>query len=234
MGKQAAQLIAAEMKKKPAFVLGLATGSTPISLYQELSRLNRAGEIDFSQVSSFNLDEYVGLLGTHDQSYRYFMNKNLFDHVNIDKKRTHAPDGMAKDLEAHCAEYEKMMKEAGGVDYQVLGIGSNGHIGFNEPGSSLASRTRVVDLTENTIKDNSRFFTSSKDVPTKAISMGIGTILESKHAVLVANGANKAEVVAASIEGCVTASVPASALQFHPAITWVITKDAATKLKRQY
>jgi len=234
MGKQAAQLIAAEMKKTSPFVLGLATGSTPLTLYKELIRLNKAGEIDFSKVSSFNLDEYVGLPGTHDQSYRYFMNQNLFDHVNIDKARTHVPDGMAKDPTAHCAAYEQMMREAGGVDYQVLGIGSNGHIGFNEPGSSLASRTRVVKLKESTIKDNSRFFAKIEDVPTQAITMGIGTILDSKHAVLVANGANKAEIVAAAIEGSVTAWVPASALQFHLAITWVITQDAATKLKGKY
>ena len=234
MGKAAAKLIAAEMKLKAHYVLGLATGSTPLPLYEEMVRLNKAGDLDFSTVLSFNLDEYVGLPGTHDQSYRYFMDQNLFDHVNINKKSTHVPDGMARDLEAHCIEYEAMIDDCGGIDYQVLGIGSNGHIAFNEPGSSIASRTRVVSLTKNTIKDNARFFKKIEDVPTKAISMGIGTILEAQNIVLLATGANKADAVAQALEGPITCMVPASALQLHPSVTWVLTEDAAAKLTGEW
>ena len=226
--------IAEDMAKKTPYVLGLATGSTPIPLYDALIKLNKAGKLDFSTTITFNLDEYVGLKPTHDQSYRYFMNEKLFDHVNINKKNTFVPDGMAKDIEAHCAKYEAMMKAVGGVDYQVLGIGSNGHIGFNEPGSSVGSLTRMVKLTANTIKDNSRFFKRAQDVPTKAISMGIGTVLRCKKIVLVANGANKADCIAKAVEGPITATVPASALQLHPGVTYVITEDAAAGLKLEW
>lgn len=234
MGKEAAKLIAADMKTKPHYVLGLATGSTPLPLYEELVRMNKAGDLDFSTVVTFNLDEYVGLPGTHDQSYRYFMDRNLFDHVNVNKKNTHVPDGTAEDPDAHCLEYENMIDDCGGIDYQVLGIGSNGHIAFNEPGSSLASRTRVVQLTDSTIKDNSRFFERIEDVPTQAISMGIGTILEAAKIVLLACGENKADAVAKAIEGPITAMVPASALQLHPAVTWIVTEDAATGLRGEW
>ena len=234
MGKRAAALIAEQMRAKPHFVLGLATGSTPLPLYQELIRLNKAGKLDFSTTVTFNLDEYVGVAPTHNQSYRYFMNKNLFDRINICKAATHVPDGMAKDPDAFCLAYEAMIDDVGGIDYQVLGIGSNGHIAFNEPGSSLASRTRVVALTKNTIKDNSRFFKRIQDVPTKAISMGIGTVLEAERIVMLANGANKAAAVAAALEGPVSVSCPASALQMHPNVTWVITRDAATNLKLEW
>ena len=234
MGQVAAMLIAEDMAKKSPYVLGLATGSTPVPLYDALIKLNKAGKLDFSTTITFNLDEYVGLKPTHDQSYRYFMNEKLFDHVNINKKNTFVPDGMAKDIEAHCAKYEAMMKAVGGVDYQVLGIGSNGHIGFNEPGSSVGSLTRMVKLTANTIKDNSRFFKRAQDVPTKAISMGIGTVLRCKKIVLVANGANKADCIAKAVEGPITATVPASALQLHPGVTYVITEDAAAGLKLEW
>lgn len=234
MGKRGAALIAERMQAKPHFVLGLATGSTPLPLYQELVRLNQAGELDFSTTISFNLDEYVGIAPTHDQSYRYFMNTNLFDHININKAATHVPDGMAQDPEAFCAAYEDMIVGVGGVDYQVLGIGSNGHIAFNEPGSSLASRTRVVRLTKTTIKDNSRFFARIEDVPTSAMSMGIGTVLESDRIVILANGANKATAVAKALEGPVTCSVPASALQMHEQVTWIITEDAASELQLEW
>jgi glucosamine-6-phosphate deaminase len=230
LGKVSAGLIAAEMKKKPTFVLGLATGSSPIPLYQEFIRLNKSKALDFSTTITFNLDEYVGLKPTHDQSYRYFMNQQLFDHVNINKKNTHVPDGMAKDIEGACDEYERMIADVGGIDCQVLGIGSNGHIGFNEPGTSLGSRTHMTCLTESTIADNSRMFARKEDVPTKAITMGIGTIMEAERIVLVANGPKKADCIAKAIEGPVTATVPASVLQFHPRVTFVVTQDAATKL----
>jgi glucosamine-6-phosphate deaminase len=234
MGQVAAMLIAEDMAKKSPYVLGLATGSTPVPLYDALIKLNKAGKLDFSTTITFNLDEYVGVKPTHDQSYRLFMNEKLFDHVNINKKNTFVPDGMAKDIDAHCAKYEAMIKAVGGVDYQVLGIGSNGHIGFNEPGSSIGSLTRMVKLTANTIKDNSRFFKRAQDVPTKAISMGIGTVLRCKKIVLVANGANKADCIAKAVEGPITATVPASALQLHPGITFVITEDAAAGLKLEW
>ncbi|MEW6354751.1 MAG: glucosamine-6-phosphate deaminase [Planctomycetota bacterium] len=232
MGKKGAELIAADMKKKDRpYVLGLATGSTPETMYAEWASMCKKGEVDFSTVITFNLDEYVGLKPTHDQSYRYFMNDKLFNHVNINKKNTFVPDGMAKDTEASCAAYEAKINACGGIDYQVLGIGSNGHIAFNEPGSSLGSRTRKVKLTENTIKDNSRFFKSMSEVPKSAITMGIGTILEAANIILLASGANKVEAVAAAIEGPITASCPASALQTHPNVTFVLTEDAATGLK---
>jgi len=230
MGKKAGEIVAAQMKKKLHFVLGLATGSTPIPLYQELIRMNKAGELDFSTTITFNLDEYVGLPPDHDQSYRYFMNQQLFDHININKACTHVPNGMAPDVKASCEHYEAMIDGVGGIDMQVLGIGSNGHIGFNEPGSSLASLTRIKSLTKSTIEDNARFFESIDDVPTQAITMGIGTVLRARNAILLANGANKADTVAAALEGPVTAACPASALQLHRFATFVITEDAAAKL----
>lgn len=229
-GKIAAGLIAVEMRQKPHFVLGLATGTSPIPLYQELIRMHKEDGLDFSTTSSFNLDEYVGLEPTHEQSYRHFMNVQLFDHVNINKKNTHVPDGLADDVDTFCAEYEMMIEDVGGIDCQVLGIGSNGHIGFSEPGTSLSSRTHKAKLTQSTIDDNSRLFEKKEDVPVEAITMGIGTVLDAGRVVLVANGANKADAVALAIEGPVTATVPASALQFHPAVTFVVTEDAAAKL----
>ncbi|MDP6354949.1 MAG: glucosamine-6-phosphate deaminase [Planctomycetota bacterium] len=234
MGKVAADLIEEDMAKKTPYVMGLATGTTPIPLYQEFIRRNKETVLDFSTVITFNLDEYVGLDPDHDQSYRYFMNKELFDHVNINKKNTFVPPGNAEDLSAAGAQYEEAIRMAGGIDYQVLGIGSNGHIGFNEPGSSLSSRTRKVKLTESTITDNSRMFEKKEDVPTEAITMGNGTILDSRRVLLMANGENKADAVANSIEGPVTATVPASSLQLHQNITWIITQDAAGKLKLEW
>ncbi|HOX36813.1 MAG TPA: glucosamine-6-phosphate deaminase [Candidatus Brocadiia bacterium] len=231
MGKVAAEIVLAERAKKAKgdFVLGLATGSTPIPLYKELIRLKEEGKFSPKKLMSFNLDEYVGLPPSHDQSYRYFMNQQLFDELGIDKKKTFVPDGMAKDIEAFCADYEAKMKAAGGVDVQVLGIGRNGHVGFNEPGTSLASRTHKVKLTADTIDANARFFAKASDVPTEAITMGVGTILESKVALLLASGANKADVILKAIEGPVTAAVPASALQLHPKPIFVLTRDACCK-----
>ncbi|MFH1904983.1 MAG: glucosamine-6-phosphate deaminase [bacterium] len=234
MGKKAVDLIAEEMEKKTSFVLGLATGSTPLPLYKDFIKRNKAGEMDFSTVITFNLDEYVGLDPAHNQSYRYFMNENLFDHVNILKKNTHVPDGMAEDIDTSCREYEKMIDEIGGIDYQVLGIGGNGHMGFNEPGSSMGSLTRIKTLTDETISDNARFFEKKEDVPTQAITMGIGTIMKAKKVVLLANGANKADAVKAALEGPITSICPASALQMHRFATYVITEDCATKLTLNY
>lgn len=234
MGRRTAQLIADEMKRHATPVLGLATGSTPIPVYKELIRMNKEEGLDFSTTITFNLDEYVGLSPDHDQSYRYFMNKNLFDHININKKNTHVPDGLAKDIEKFCRDYEEMIADVGGIDLQLLGIGANGHIGFSEPGSSLASLTQMTILTQRTIEDNARFFKRKEDVPTKAITMGIGTILNAKNVVLVANGANKADAIAKSAEGSITSMVPASALQLHRFATFVITEDAASKLTLRY
>jgi len=234
MGQVGGALIANDMATKAHYVLGLATGSTPIPVYKDLIRRHKEEGLDFSRVITFNLDEYVGIDGAHDQSYRYFMNQQLFDHVNINKQNTHVPDGRTDDVPALCETYEAMMDKVGGVDVQVLGIGSNGHIGFCEPGSSLASRTRQVDLTEQTIQDNSRFFEKIEDVPTSAITMGIGTVLEAERVLLFASGENKADVLAAALEGPVTVKVPASALQLHPEVTFIVTEDAAAKLTLKF
>lgn len=234
MGRVAADLIAEDMKKRAVYVLGLATGSTPIPLYQEWIRRHREEGLDFSNVISFNLDEYVGLPANHPESYRRFMNENLFDHININKKLTFVPDGTITDLakvEEFCTWYENQIADVGGVDYQVLGIGSNGHIGFNEPGSSLGSVTRIKTLTERTRKDNARFFDNDiNQVPKYAITMGIGTIMKAKKVVLLATGKGKADAVCQSLEGPVTARVPASALQLHQYCTFVVDEAAASKL----
>ena len=230
MGKEGAAIIADGMRMKPHFVLGLATGSTPVPVYKELIRLHKEEGLDFSTTLTFNLDEYIGLPPTHEQSYRCFMNTELFDSVNINKANTHVPDGLAEDIEGHCLTYEMMIEDVGGIDCQVLGIGRNGHIAFNEPGSSLASRTRALDLTQDTIDANSRFFDSIDEVPKRAITMGIGTILEAGSLLLFATGASKATAVKAALEGPVSVSCPASALQLHPDVTCIITEDAASGL----
>ena len=234
MSGKAAEIFAERIKAKPDVVLGLATGSTPEGLYGELAKRNKAGEIDFAKVRTFNLDEYLGIAPDHDQSYRYFMNKALFDNINIDKANTRVLDGLAADPAAECARFEDEIKAAGGVDVQLLGIGSNGHIAFNEPGSAKDSRTRVVDLTENTIKDNSRFFDSADEVPKQALSMGNGAILEAKEIVLVANGANKAKAIAAALEGPESEGCPASLLQAHANVTFVLDGEAASELQKDY
>jgi len=234
MGKEAAAIIAEGMAGKPHYVLGLATGDTPKPLYRELIRLHKEEDLDFSTTVTFNLDEYIGLPATHDQSYRYFMDHELFNHINIVKANTHVPDGMTDDIDMHCMIYEATIEDVGGIDCQVLGIGRNGHIGFNEPGSSLASRTRAVDLTEDTIQANSRFFDSIDDVPKRAITMGIGTILESEKLIMLATGSGKAAAVAAALEGPVSVKCPASALQLHPDVTFVITRDVASQLTLKF
>jgi glucosamine-6-phosphate deaminase len=233
MSKRAAQFVARLVRNKPNCILGLATGSTPIGLYKELIRLHKDEGLDFSGVTSFNLDEYYGLAPDHDQSYNYFMREQLFDHVNLDPKKTHVPNGLAKDVDAFCEQYEQAIRNAGGIDLQVLGIGGDGHIAFNEPGSSLGSRTRLKTLTAETIADNARFFESEADVPRWAITMGVGTILESKQCLLLANGLKKAKVIAEAVEGPVTAQVTASALQLHRDVIAVLDEDAAFLLERR-
>ena len=234
MSRVAAQIFADRIRKKPNIVLGLATGGTPVKMYKELIRMHKEEGLDFSKAVSFNLDEYLGLSGDHDQSYRYFMDTNLFNHINIKKSNTNVLNGKAKDAAAECKAYEEAIKKAGGIDIQLLGIGGNGHIAFNEPGSPKNSRTRVVDLTQKTIEDNARFFASINDVPKQALSMGNGTIVEAKEIVLIADKTSKADAISKSVEGPVTEQVPASLLQAHKNTTFVVDKDAATKLKKKY
>ncbi len=231
MCKAAAQVVAGVLNTKPDAVLGLATGSTPLGLYKELARMHKEESLDFSQVTTFNLDEYVGLPASHDQSYHYFMNENFFKHVNISPRNIHIPSGTTNNYEAFCNWYEQRIRDCGGVDIQILGIGSDGHIAFNEPGSSLGSRTRIKTLAKQTIDDNARFFAKAADVPIYAITMGVGTILESRKLLLMANGKKKAAAVAGAIEGPVTCMNTASALQLHRDAIVFVDEDAAGDLK---
>jgi glucosamine-6-phosphate deaminase len=228
----AARLVARQVLAQPDSVLGLATGSTPCRLYQTLARKHHSEALDFGRITSFNLDEYVGLDPAHPASYHRFMEENLFSKVNIARERIHIPDGLAVEIPVHCAAYEQAIRDAGGIDLQILGLGSDGHLGFNEPGSSLASRTRIKTLTEGTRRDNARFFTSSQDVPHHVITMGLGTIMDSRMCLLLAFGKGKAAAVAASVEGPVTASVPGSLLQFHPRTKVLLDAEAASELTR--
>ncbi len=235
MSKAAAQEVARLLNTKPNAVLGMATGSTPLGLYQELVRLHRNEGLDFSQVTTFNLDEYVGLLPDHPQSYHYFMHENFFKHINIPKQNIYIPSGNTSNYQAFCSWYEARIEECGGIDLQILGIGSDGHVAFNEPGSSLTSRTRLKTLAKQTIDDNARFFDKAEDVPIYAITMGVGTILEARQLLLLANGENKAWATAAAVEGPVTGMVTASALQMHPLSTVFLDDSAAGQLKmREY
>lgn len=229
--RKAAAMITAAVKANPKIVLGLATGSTPVGMYREMIKAVKAKEVSYSQVRTWNLDEYLGLAGTHDQSYRYFMNTNLFDSIDIKKSNTHVLNGLAKDWRKEVKAYEAAIKKAGGIDIQVLGIGSDGHIAFNEPGSSLSSRTRLVSLTPQTIKDNSRFFKKAADVPKQALSMGVGSIMEAKKIILLAFGKNKADAVAAAVEGGVSQFCTASALQMHEDAWFFCDEEAASRLK---
>ncbi len=230
---RAARFVADLVRRKPACVLGLATGSTPLGLYRELIRWHRDEGLDFSQVTTFNLDEYVGVPEDHPQSYRYFMQENLFQHLNLVPAKTHVPDGRSLDFEASCRRYEQRIQDAGGIDLQVLGIGRDGHIAFNEPGSSLGSRTRVKSLTGETIRDNARFFGSEDQVPRLAITMGVGTILEARRCLLLATGSAKASAIRSTIEGPVTAQITASALQLHRDVVVVLDEEAASWLTRR-
>ena len=222
--------IAEAVRSNPDIVLGLATGGTPLGCYRELIRMHREEGLSFSRVTTFNLDEYVGLPPSHPQSYHYYMFHNFFDHVDVRRENVHIPDGMAENLDEECRRYEEAIKEAGGIDLQLLGIGRNGHIGFNEPGSPFDSRTRVVKLSEQTRKDNARFFNSIDEVPTHAITMGIGTIMEARRIILIASGEAKAEAIAKAVKGPKTVDVPASALQDHPDCLFIIDKEAASLL----
>lgn len=229
MSEEVAKIIRSQVQQKSNSVLGLATGSSPLSVYRLLGEYHERG-LDFSQITTFNLDEYVGLAADHPQSYRYYMEENFFSKVNINKEKTFIPSGIAADLEAECANYETLIKKAGGIDLQILGIGTNAHIGFNEPGADFGSITQVVDLAASTIADNSRFFESQEDVPTKAISMGIKSIMKAKSIVLMATGGSKADAIAAAVKGPITPEVPASVLQLHPSVTFVVDQAAASKL----
>ena len=231
MSRKAAAVMAAQIIAKPDCILGLATGSTPVGLYQNLIAANKAGDLDFSQVTTVNLDEYAGLDGTHDQSYRYFMNTNLFDHVNIDKSRTNVPGGKTADPEAECARYEKLLQELGPADSQLLGMGRNGHIGFNEPADTFTVPTHVVELTQSTIEANARFFASADEVPRKALTMGVGAIMRARKVLVVVSGADKAQAVKDAFAGPIDPHVPASILQVHPNVVLVGDKAALAGLK---
>lgn len=215
LSEKAADLITAQVQVKPNCVLGLATGSTPIGAYQRVIDLYQRGKLDFAEVTTVNLDEYVGLDETSEQSYRYFMNHHLFDHVDIDKSKTYIPNGKAEDLTKECEEYDRRIKELGGIDLQLLGIGANGHIGFNEPDDVFIKGTHVVDLGESTIKANARFFASEADVPRQAVTMGIASIIQAEKILLIANGEEKAQIIRKAVEGPVSPKVPASILQLH-------------------
>lgn len=230
LSRKAADLLAAQVLLKPDCVLGLATGSTPIGAYQELVRKYEAGALDFSQVTTFNLDEYRGLTPSDPQSYAYFMHRNLFDHVNLRPGSTHLPDGLNPDPAAESARYEAAIRAAGGVDLQLLGMGHNGHIGFNEPCGEFPLDTHSVDLAESTIRANTRFFDSSDQVPRQAYTMGIGTILRARRILIVVSGADKAEILKQAFYGPVTPQVPASVLQLHPDVTLVADTDALSAL----
>ena len=225
LSKKAAELIAAQILVKPNCVLGLATGSSPVGTYKELIKKNKEGIIDFSTVTSVNLDEYVGLDGTNDQSYRYFMNDNLFNHVNIDISKTYVPNGCASDLKKEGEAYDKLIKDLGGIDLQLLGIGLDGHIGFNEPDDVFVKETHEVVLDESTIEANARFFDDINDVPKTAITMGMMSIMQAKKVLLVANGAAKKDIVEKAFFGPVDPKVPASILQLHPDVTVIYSEN---------
>ncbi len=230
MSKAAARQIADVLNRKPNAVLGMATGSTPLGVYKELVRMHKEECLDFSRCTTFNLDEYVGLPVTHEQSYHYFMHENFFKHVNIPEQNIHIPSGTTSNFKAFCQWYEQRIEECGGIDIQILGIGSDGHIAFNEPTSSLSSRTRLKTLARQTIEDNARFFDKPEDVPIYAITMGVGTILEAREIILLANGKGKADAVAKAVEGPVSSMITASALQMHPSTKFYLDEDAASQL----
>jgi glucosamine-6-phosphate deaminase len=231
---QAAQLVASAVRKKPSLNLGLATGSTMVGVYKQLVALHKKGSLDFSRVVTFNLDEYLGLPATHPQSFHYFMQENLFAHVNVNSRNIHIPDGtISGKYDQYCASYEDAIRKAGGIDLQLLGIGRNGHIGFNEPTSSIGSRTRLKVLSKETLDDNAKSFAPGEESPRCAITMGIGTILEASKVLLLATGASKSAAVAKSIEGPIASAVSASALQLHPDVTFIIDDAAACQLTQR-
>lgn len=230
MSRKAANIISAQIITKPDCVLGLATGSSPVGAYKTLVDWYKKGDLDFSEVTTVNLDEYRGLTHSNDQSYYYFMNDNLFSHVNIDPAHTHIPDGTEPDAQKACDDFEAIVKNSGGTDLQLLGLGHNGHIGFNEPAEDFPKFTHCVDLTESTIQANARFFDKPEDVPTQAYTMGIGTIMRAKRILLIASGKGKAAIVKEALFGPVRPQVPASILQLHPDVTVVLDEEAASYL----
>ncbi|MCI9490735.1 glucosamine-6-phosphate deaminase [Lachnospiraceae bacterium 48-42] len=230
LSRKAANIIAAQMILKPDCTLGLATGSSPVGTYEQLIERFKDGDLDFSRITSVNLDEYKGLAPDNDQSYRYFMNTNLFNHVNVDKAHTFVPDGLEPDAEKACREYDEIIENVGGIDLQLLGLGHNGHIGFNEPADSFSKGTNCVDLTESTIEANKRFFESEADVPRQAYTMGIRTIMLAKKILVVVSGKDKAEILKKVVCGPVTPEVPASVLQLHPDVTIVADSEACSLL----
>lgn len=230
LSRKAANIIAAQMILKPDCTLGLATGSSPVGTYEQLIERFKDGDLDFSRITSVNLDEYKGLAPDNDQSYRYFMNTNLFNHVNINKAHTFVPDGLEPDAEKACREYDEIIENVGGIDLQLLGLGHNGHIGFNEPADSFSKGTNCVDLTESTIEANKRFFESEADVPRQAYTMGIRTIMLAKKILVVVSGKDKAEILKKVVCGPVTPEVPASVLQLHPNVTIVADSEACSLL----
>lgn len=231
VAEKGASFFLQQLKRKPDSIFGLATGSSPVALYKRLIDAHKQQGVSFSKVRTFNLDEYLGLSGGHNQSYRYFMQQCLFNHLDIAPEATHVPDGATLDPVNACREYEQRIAECGGIDIQLLGIGRNGHIGFNEPSSSLASRTRIKTLTKETIEDNARFFSIGETQPTLSLTMGIGTIMDATQVVLIATGDSKAQAVKDTIEGSVSASCPASMLQLHPNAVIVLDVDAASSLR---
>jgi glucosamine-6-phosphate deaminase len=231
LSREAARIVARAIHTKPGLRLGLSTGSTPLGLYKELIRLHREESLDFSRAVTFNLDEYIGISRAHPASFHSYMRKNFFDHVNVPEESIHIPDGaMRENFDEYCRSYEELIRAAGGIDLQILGLGQEGHIAFNEPSSSLASRTRPKVLTRETVDDNRRFFSEDEQPPRAAITMGIGTILESRRVLLLASGAPKARAVALAVEGPVTSSVSASALQMHRDVTVLADRAAAANL----
>lgn len=231
MSRRAANLISAEVIRRPDCVLGLATGSTPIGTYQRLIEGNRNGDFSFREVHTVNLDEYKGLSADHDQSYRYFMQKNLFDHVDILPENTYVPDGMAEDPKEECRRYDRLVKSFGYADLQLLGLGRNGHIGFNEPADCFVKETHVVDLMESTIEANARFFANANEVPKQALTMGIGCIMAARRILLIASGADKAEAIFGAVCGPITPECPASILQLHKDVVLVCDEAALSKLE---
>lgn len=229
LSKKAAQIVGSQMILNPKSILGLATGSTPIGMYKNLIKMYEEGLIDFSKTTTFNLDEYYQLPINNDQSYHYFMDENLFNHININRENIHIPNGMADDIDAECVLYDKMIDD-NGIDIQILGIGNNAHIGFNEPTINFNKGTHIVTLDESTREANARFFNSLDEVPTKAITMGTGSIFKSKKILLLASGINKAEAIYNTVHGKVTPEVPSSILQFHKDVIIILDKEAASLL----
>jgi len=229
LSSKAAQLIADQIIKKKNTVLGLATGSTPNGMHKELIRLNQERKVDFSEVITFNLDEYYSLTPEHPQSYYFFMWDSFFKHINIKKENVHLLNGITENVSKECAQYEALIKKSGGIDLQILGIGDNGHIGFNEPDISLNTRTHLVNLTAKTIRANSRFFNTAQEVPKQAITMGIGTIMRARKIILLANGKRKARVIKKTIDGSITTKVPASVLQLHNDVIIIVDQEAASQ-----